>query len=226
MADYSRIEVVVEMEKSGLVPVFYHPDIQVCKEVINACYKGGARIFEFTNRGDFAFEVFSELIRYCKDKLPGMILGVGSIGDASSGALFLEMGANFIVSPVLRENIAMLCNRRKILWIPGCGSLNEIARAEELGSELVKVFPGSVYGPEFVKAIKGPCPWTSIMVTGGVSISKGNLEKWFEAGVKCVGIGSKLISDDIISNKDYQLLTQRVDKTLSQISTLRNKKNN
>lgn len=223
MADYSRIEVVVEMEKSGLVPVFYHPDIQVCKEVIDACYKGGVRIFEFTNRGDFALEVFSELIRYCKDKFPGMILGVGSIGDASSGALFLEMGANFIVSPVFREDIAILCNRRKILWIPGCGSLNEIARAEELGCELVKLFPGSVYGPEFVKAIKGPCPWTSIMVTGGVSISKGNLEKWFEAGVNCVGIGSKLISDNIISNKNYRLLTQRVDKTLSQISTLRNK---
>ncbi|PRX51643.1 bifunctional 4-hydroxy-2-oxoglutarate aldolase/2-dehydro-3-deoxy-phosphogluconate aldolase [Salegentibacter salegens] len=224
MYKYTRIEVVLEMQNLGLIPVFYHPNVNVCKKVIKACYEGGARVFEFTNRGDFAFEVFEELIKYCKDNLPGMIIGVGSIVDASTCALFMERGANFIVSPVFKEDIAILCNRRKLLWIPGCGTLTEISQAEELGCEIVKIFPGSVYGPNFVKAIKGPCPWTSIMPTGGVTISKSNLEEWFEAGVTCVGIGSKLISANILLKKDFSLLSERVNSTLTLIRNARNRK--
>jgi 2-dehydro-3-deoxyphosphogluconate aldolase/(4S)-4-hydroxy-2-oxoglutarate aldolase len=131
------------------------------------------------------------------------------------------MGANFIVTPVLREDIAILCNRRKVLWLAGCGSLSEIAKAEELGCEIVKLFPGSTYGPGFVKAIKGPQPWTSIMPTGGVSTDPENLKSWFEAGVICVGMGSKLISKEIVANKKYIELKNAVSKTLNLIKNIK-----
>ena len=221
MAKYSRIEVAVTMAETGLVPLFYHNDIDLCKQVLKACYDGGARILEFTNRGDFAHEVFLELNKYALKELPGMIVGVGSVTDAGSASLYLQMGANFVVTPVLREDIAIVCNRRKVLWSPGCGSLTEIARAEELGAEIVKVFPGSTYGPGFVKAVKGPCPWTSIMPTGGVSPDPANLKSWFDAGVTCVGMGSKLISKDLLKSGNFEQLTADVAATLKIIKELK-----
>lgn len=222
MAQYSRIEVANVMKETGLVPLFYHPDIDLGKEVLKACYDGGARLMEFTARGDYAFEVFSELNKYVLKELPGMIMGVGSITDAGAASMFMQMGANFIVTPSLREDIALVCNRRKVLWSPGCGSLTEINRAEELGCEIIKLFPGSTYGPGFVKAIKGPQPWTSIMPTGGVTTSESNLKGWFDAGVTCVGMGSQLISKDIIDRKDYAALQQLVSDALAVIKKNRN----
>jgi 2-dehydro-3-deoxyphosphogluconate aldolase / (4S)-4-hydroxy-2-oxoglutarate aldolase len=204
MAKYTRLEVAQTMRDTGLVPLFYHNDIAVSKKIVKACYDGGARLLEFTSRGDFAYEVFGELSKYVAKNLPNMILGVGSVTDAAAASLYMQMGANFIVTPVLREDIALVCNRRKVLWSPGCASLGEICRAEELGCEIVKLFPGGVYGPEFVKAIKGPQPWTSIMPTGGVEPTESNLKKWFSAGVTCVGMGSNLISNDAIKNENYQ----------------------
>lgn len=224
MAHYSRLEVAGVMQNTGMVPLFYHADVALGKEVLKACYEGGSRLLEFTARGDFAFEVFLELNKYALRELPGMIMGVGSITDAAAASMFMQMGANFIVTPSLREDIAVVCNRRKVLWSPGCGSLTEINRAEELGCEIVKLFPGSTYGPDFVKAIKGPQPWTSIMPTGGVSTDEANLKAWFAAGVTCVGMGSKLISKDILSKRDFKLLQQRVSDTLSLINTIRKTK--
>ena len=221
MAQYSRIEVVQQMKESGMVPLFYHPDIKVAKAVLKACYDGGARLMEFTNRGDFAIEIFTDLIKYAIAELPGMILGVGSVTDAASASQYMLAGANFVVTPVFREDIAVVCNRRKVLWSPGCGSLTEIAIAEEMGCELVKLFPGSTYGPGFVKAIKGPQPWTSIMPTGGVSTEESNLRVWFDAGVTCVGMGSKLISKEILESKDYAKLEKDVASTLALINTIR-----
>lgn len=215
MAQYSRLEVASVMKETGMVPLFYHPDIELGKKVLKACYDGGARLMEFTARGDFAFEVFSELNKYAIEKLPGMIMGVGSITDAAAASMFMQMGANFIVTPSLREDIAIVCNRRKVLWSPGCGSLTEINRAEELGCEIIKLFPGSTYGPGFVKAIKGPQPWTSIMPTGGVSTEEDNLKGWFDAGVTCVGMGSKLISKEILKKEDYKGLQELVAQTLA-----------
>ncbi|WP_396636849.1 bifunctional 4-hydroxy-2-oxoglutarate aldolase/2-dehydro-3-deoxy-phosphogluconate aldolase [Maribacter sp. R77961] len=221
MAQYSRIEVATVMKETGMVPLFYHPDIELGKKVLKACYDGGARLMEFTARGDFAFEVFSELNKYAIKELSGMVMGVGSITDASAASLFMQMGANFIVTPSLREDIAIACNRRKVLWSPGCGSLTEINNAEELGCEIVKLFPGSTYGPSFVKAIKGPQPWTSIMPTGGVSTEESNLKGWFDAGVTCVGMGSKLISKEILANEDFRGLETKVSTTLKTINSLR-----
>ena len=204
MSRYSRIQVAQKMAEQGMVPLFYHPNIDIAKKVTKACYDGGARLLEFTSRGDFAHQIFEELSRYCNEHLPEMILGVGSVTDAASASLYMALGANFIVTPVLREDIAIVCNRRKVLWSPGCGSLGEIARAEELGCEVVKLFPGSVYGPGFVKAVRGPQPWTSIMPTGGVSPTEENLSAWFGAGVTCVGMGSKLLSKELIKKESYE----------------------
>jgi len=222
MARYSRLEVTRVMQETGMVSLFYHPDPELGKKVIKACYDGGARLLEFTARGDYAYEVFAELNKYALRELPGMILGVGSITDGPAASMYMQMGANFIVTPSLREDIAIICNRRKVLWSPGCGSLTEINRAEELGCEIVKLFPGSTYGPDFVKAIKGPQPWTSIMPTGGVSTAEDNLREWFDAGVTCVGMGSKLISKAILAKNDFVLLEQLVRKTLDTIESIRN----
>jgi len=221
MAQYTRLQVIEEMKESGMVPLFYHEDINVAKAVLKACYDGGARLMEFTSRGDFAVEIFNQLIKYAIKELPGMILGVGSVTDGPAASQYMLAGANFIVTPVFREDIAIVCNRRKVLWSPGCGSLTEIARAEEMGCELVKLFPGSTYGPGFVKAILGPQPWTSIMPTGGVSIEVENLKGWFDAGVTCVGMGSKLISKEILVNESYSKLTQDVKNTLETIRELK-----
>lgn len=223
MAKYTRIEVASVMKETGLVPLFYHTDVTLAKKVLKACYDGGARLMEFTSRGDFAFEIFGELNKYAIAELPGMILGVGSITDAAAASLYMQLGANFIVTPVFREDIAIACNRRKVLWSPGCASLTEIARAEELGCEIVKLFPGEIYGPQFIKGVKGPCPWTSIMPTGGVTTDKENLKNWFDAGAVCVGMGSQLITNEILINQDVLLLEDIVRKTLATIKEVRQK---
>lgn len=221
MAQFTRVEVAQKMKETGLVPLFYNQDVELCKNVVKACYDGGARLFEFTARGDFAHEVFAELIKFSVKEMPEMILGVGSVTDAAAASLYLQMGANFIVTPVFREDIAIVCNRRKVLWSPGCGSLTEIAKAEEFGCEVVKLFPGDVYGPQFVKGVLAPQPWTSIMPTGGVSPTEESLKQWFDAGVVCVGMGSKLISDSVIKEKNFSELTTATKNALDIIKSVR-----
>lgn len=222
MAQFRRIEVALKMAEIGMVPVFYHHDAEVCKKVIKACYDGGAMVFEFTNRGDFAHEVFSVISKWVSEECPGLILGAGSIPDAGTASIYIQMGANFIVSPVLNPDVIKTCNRRKILSIPGCGSLTEISTAEELGVEIVKIFPGtSVGGPGFVKAVKGPCPWTSIMPTGGVEPDEDNLKKWFNAGVTCVGMGSALLTDKLIKANEWEAITKNVKTILEIITNLK-----
>tara|TARA_B100000900_G_scaffold33563_1_gene25267 strand:+ start:848 stop:1516 length:669 start_codon:yes stop_codon:yes gene_type:complete len=222
MAQFTRIEVAQVMKEIGMVPLFFHSNIAVAKKVLKACYDGGARLMEFTNRGDFALEVFTELTKYAIKELPGMIMGVGSITDAATASAYILNGANFVVTPVLREDIAVVCNRRKVLWSPGCGSLTEITKAEELGCEIVKLFPGSTYGPGFVKGVLAPQPWTSIMPTGGVSPTKENLKGWFDAGVICVGMGSKLMAKQANGSFDYYKIKQKTMHALQIISSLRN----
>ena len=221
MAQYSRIQVINKMMELSMVPLFYNSDFQVAKNILQACYNGGARLIEFTNRGDFAIEVFSKLIKFASKELPGMIVGIGSVSDSAAASQYMLLGANFVVTPVLREDIAIVCNRRKVLWIPGCGSLTEIAKAEEMGCEFIKLFPGNIYGPDFIKSVKAPQPWSSIMPTGGVSIEQSNLLGWFKAGADCVGLGSKLISEEILINQDFKKLEKNVLDTVQFIQKIK-----
>lgn len=208
MSRFTRIEVALKMKETGMVPVFYHKDAEVCKKVVKACYEGGVRVFEFTNRGDFATLVFAEVNKWTIENCPEMIMGVGSVIDEGTAAMYIALGANFIVSPVIDEGTARVCNKRKISWSPGCGSVTEINRAHELGAEVVKIFPGSqVGGSNFVKAVKGPMPWSSIMPTGGVTPTEENLKAWFEAGVTCVGMGSQLFPKEVLVSENYSSIT-------------------
>ncbi|MBB4078324.1 2-dehydro-3-deoxyphosphogluconate aldolase/(4S)-4-hydroxy-2-oxoglutarate aldolase [Lewinella aquimaris] len=221
MAKHSRLHALSVIHDQGVMPLFYHQDAELGKQVLKACYDAGGRLLEFTNRGDFAHEVFRELNLYARTELPDMVMGVGSVNDAPTAALFLQLGASFIVSASLREDVALVCNRRKVAYLPGCASLSEIGRAEELGCEIVKLFPGSVYGPEFIKAIRGPQPWTSIMPTGGVTTELHNLKGWFSAGAVCCGLGSQLIGNNVLVDRDFAGLTDQLREAIETAKTLR-----
>lgn len=222
MAKFRRLQVYQAMEETGVVPVFYHPDTNVAKAVVKACYEGGIRAFEFTNRGDFAHEVFADLIKWANKECPEMILGVGSIVDAPTASLYIQLGANFIVGPLLNPDIFKVCNRRQIAYSPGCATPSEVGLAQELGAEIVKVFPGgNVGGPSFVKNIKGPMPWTKIMVTGGVEPTEENLSAWFKAGVACVGMGSNLFPKEAIKKEEWSTITELCRNSLSIVKRTR-----
>ncbi len=223
MAKFSRLTVYRQIIETGIIPVFYNADIEISKQVVKACYKGGIRVFEFTNRGDFAHEVFAELQKWIDIECPEMILGVGSIVDAPTASLYIQLGANFVVGPLLNPDIFKVCNRRQIAYSPGCATTSEIGLAQELGAEIVKVFPGgNVGGASFVKNIKGPMPWSRIMVTGGVAPNKESLTEWFQAGVTAVGIGSKLFPKDVIKNRDWDKITDLCKKSLEIVAGIKN----
>ena len=222
MARFDRMTVLSAMLETGLVPVFYNGDIEVAKRIVAACDKGGARIVEFTNRGDRAWNVFTELITWAEDAHPNIILGVGSVVDMPTAALYISSGTNFVVGPILNPEIARLCNRRKVAYSPGCGTASEISEAEELGVEIVKVFPGGlVGGPPFIKAVRGPAPWTRIMPTGGVDATEESVKGWIEAGASCLGMGSKLVRKDLVAAGDYDAITEKVSNVLGWIQEAR-----
>ena len=222
MARYTRLEVLTAMKQTGLIPVFYNGDFEVARNVAVACADGGAKVIEFTNRGDRAINVFTRLAEYRDAERPDIILGVGSVCDAPTAAMYIAAGADFVVGPLLDEDTAGLCNSRKIPYSPGCGSLTEIHKAEILGVEICKIFPGAqVGGPAFVKAVKGPCPWSELMPTGGVAPTKESLTEWFNAGITCAGMGSKLISSKLVVDKDYSAITKKVKETIELIKEIR-----
>ena len=219
-----RMAVLTAMMEQGVIPVFYHPDVEVCTNVIQACANGGAKCIEFTNRGDFASHVFLEVTRHFAKADKSVIMGVGSVVDAPTAGIYIANGANFVVGPVLNADVAKVCNRRKIPYSPGCGSASEISAAEELGVEIVKIFPGTqVGGPEFVKAVLGPMPWSRIMPTGGVDPTEESLSKWFGAGIVAAGIGSKLITSELLKAKDYTGIETKVRETIALIKKIRGK---
>jgi 2-dehydro-3-deoxyphosphogluconate aldolase/(4S)-4-hydroxy-2-oxoglutarate aldolase len=217
-----RLDVALQMREIGAIPLYYNPDVEICKKVISACHRGGMKIFEFTNRGEFAHEIFAELSKWARTALPDLVLGVGTVVEPGTCSIYMQMGAKFIVSPLLNEEMARVCNRRKVLWIPGCATASEISKAEELGAEVVKLFPGpTVGGAEFIKAYLGPCPWSNIMPSGGVSPTEENLTAWFNAGVFCVGMGSQLITKEIIKKELYDDLSEIAAKSLDIIKKLK-----
>lgn len=217
-----RLAVLAAMMGQGVIPVFYHPDLDVCKNVIQACANGGAKCIEFTNRGDFAWQTFMQVNQYFKAVDPTVIMGVGSVVDAPTAGMYIANGANFVVGPLLNAEVAKVCNRHCVPYSPGCGSASEVNYAQELGCEIVKVFPGScVGGPDFVKNILGPMPWTKLMPTGGVDPTEESLTKWFKAGIVAAGIGSKLITKELLAAKDYKGIETRVAETVALIHKIR-----
>lgn len=222
MARHSRLEVLTAMKEIGLIPVFYNSRFEVTKNVVTACADAGAKCFEFTNRGDRAINIFTKLAEYRDAERPDIILGVGSICDAPTAAMYIAAGADFVVGPLLDEETAVICNKRKIPYSPGCGSVSEIHKAHSLGVEICKIFPGTpVGGPSFVKAVRGPCPWAEIMPTGGVSPTRDSLTEWFTAGIVCAGMGSKLITKELLSSKDYTGIAEKVKETIELIKEAR-----
>ena len=221
MARFDKLQVLKKIGETGMVPVFYHKDAEIAKKVIKACYEGGVRAFEFTNRGDFAHEVFAECVKYAAIECPEMAIGVGSVVDASTASLYIQLGACFVVGPLFNPDIVPVCNRRLIPYCPGCGSVSEIGKAQEMGCDLVKVFPGDVYGPSFVKSVLAPCPWSKIMVTGGVAPTEENLSDWMKAGVYCVGMGSLLFPKDRVAAQDWQYVTDKCREALGYIAQTR-----
>ncbi len=218
MAKFDKLAVLKKMGETGMVPVFYHADAEVAKQVVKACYEGGVRAFEFTNRGDFAHEVFAEVVKFAAKECPEMAMGVGSVVNAPTASLYIQLGACFVVGPLFNPDIATVCNRRLVPYTPGCCTVSEIGKAQELGCDLTKLFPGDVLGPKMVKGLMAPMPWSKIMVTGGVEPTKENIEGWFKAGVYCVGMGSKLFPKDKVAAGDWQYVTDKCREALGYVA--------
>ena len=221
MAKFDKLAVMQKIGETGMVPVFYHSNAETAKKVIKACYDGGVRAFEFTNRGDFAPEVFAECVKFAAKECPELALGIGSVVDAPTAALYIQLGACFVVGPLFNPDIVPVCNRRLVPYCPGCGTVSEIGKAQELGCDLCKLFPGDVYGPAFVKGMMAPCPWTKLMVTGGVAPTKENLTAWVKAGVYCVGMGSKLFPKEEVAAGNWQYITDKCKEALGYIAEAR-----
>lgn len=215
MAKFDKQAVMAKIAQAPMVPVFYHKDLDTAKAVVKACYAGGVRAFEFTNRGDFAHEVFGPLVKWAAEECPDLALGVGSIVDPATAALYMQLGACFVVGPLFNPEVARVCNRRQVPYTPGCGSISEVGFAQEAGCELCKVFPGDVLGPKFVKGLLAPMPWSKLMVTGGVEPTADNLNAWFAAGAFCVGMGSKLFPKDRIAAADWTYISDKCREALA-----------
>ncbi len=215
MARNNKLDVLNKMASAPMVPVFYNKDVEVAIAVVKACYDGGVRLFEFTNRGDFAHEVFAEVSKFVAKECPEMALGVGSVVEPATAALYMQLGADFVVGPLFNPEVAKVCNRRGVPYVPGCGSISEIGFAQESGCDVCKLFPGDVLGPKMVKGLLAPMPWSKIMVTGGVEPTEENLSSWFNAGVFAVGMGSKLFPKDKIADKDWAWISAKCREALS-----------
>jgi len=225
MARFMRLDVINTLLDTGLLPLFYNGEVAVATEIIAACARGGAKAVEFTNRGELAYPVFTELVRHFSKADPSVVLGVGSIQDAPTAALFIALGANFIVGPSFNPEIMHLCNRRKILYLPGCATETEISAAEEYGAEICKIFPGeSAGGPSFISAVMAPCPWHRLLPTGGVDATEASIREWIKAGAAAVGMGSKLISAQAVKDKDYDAIAAKTAQCIEWIKAARTEK--
>ena len=221
MARFDKQAVMAKIGSTGMVPVFYHKDLEVARQVVKACYAGGVRAFEFTNRGDFAHEIFGELVKFAATECPELALGVGSVVDPATAALYIQLGACVVVGPLFNPEVSRVCNRRLVPYTPGCGTVSEIGAAQETGCDLCKVFPGDVLGPKFVKGLMAPMPWSKLMVTGGVEPTEENIKAWFGAGVYCVGMGSKLFPKDKIAAADWDYISDKCREALGYVAAAR-----
>ena len=217
---FSNSQIIKAMENTGMIPVFNHSDIETAKNVLDASYRGGVKVFEFTNRGENALEVFAQLSVHAQ-QYEDLILGIGTIFSDEDAKRFLEAGADFIVSPAFIPTVGVYCNSQQVLWVPGCGTVTEIFNARELGAQVIKAFPGNVLGPAFISSVKAVFPRIPIMPTGGVEPTEQNLSGWFKAGVACVGMGSQLFKKEWLRDKAYPELEQEIRQVLELIKKIR-----
>jgi 2-dehydro-3-deoxyphosphogluconate aldolase / (4S)-4-hydroxy-2-oxoglutarate aldolase len=217
---FTNQQIVSKVKELGLVPLFTHDDIPTAQQVIEAAYRGGVRVFEFTNRRKNSFEVFVAMLDYCK-KFPDLMLGIGTVMDGATTKKFIDAGAHFIISPILKLEMAKVCLDHNVLWMPGCATLTEIVTAKENGAQVIKVFPGSVLGPGFVSAIMPVVPDLQLMITGGVEPNEKNLSAWFKAGAMSVGLGSQLFTKEILEKRDWTALEKNVSEALQIIKKLK-----
>ncbi len=221
MPKFLKHEVTAKLLDIGLLPIFYHADVEIAKKIVRACYDGGATVVEFTNRGDFAYQVFTELAKWSNKELPDLILGVGTIIDPTTAVLYIDSGANFIVGPLFNPEVAKICNRRKVTYVPGCNSPSEISKAEEMGADIVKVFPAKVVTPYFIKAVLVPCPWSKLMPAGGVETTHEDIFSWIKAGAAALNIGGKLIDKDLVKAGDFEGIKEKVKQCIKWIKEAR-----
>lgn len=215
-----RTAIIKSLKEQGMLPLFYHPDAETCVALMQHLYNAGIRLIEFTNRGDHAFDNFKRM-KAEAEKLDGLHIGIGTIKDAYTAEKYIEEGADFLISPALAEDVYDAAYSNKTLWIPGCMTPTEILKAETLGINLVKLFPGNVLGPGYVSAIKDLFPEMMFMPTGGVDTTKENLSEWFASGVVAVGMGSKLITKQLLEEKNYEAIQQATAEVLSTIKSLK-----
>jgi 2-dehydro-3-deoxyphosphogluconate aldolase / (4S)-4-hydroxy-2-oxoglutarate aldolase len=211
---FTKIEIFNEIKRTRIVPLFTHDDPTLAVEVLKAAYEGGIKVFEFTNRRKNSFEVFETLVK-SRSQYPGLMLGIGTILDPDTTLRFIDAGADFIISPILKTSMAEVCHRYNKHWMPGCATLTEIVTARDFGAEVIKVFPGSVLGPGFVSSIMPVVPGLNLMITGGVEPSEENLSAWFKAGAMAVGMGSQLFTKEILEKRDWAQLKKKCSEALS-----------
>jgi 2-dehydro-3-deoxyphosphogluconate aldolase/(4S)-4-hydroxy-2-oxoglutarate aldolase len=214
-------EVVAKILEIGLLPTFYEGNLETAKKIVMACAEGGAKVVEFTNRGALAHQVFSELVKWRDKESPDIILGAGTIIEPSAASLYINCGANFIVGPIFNPEIAKICNRYKIAYVPGCSTPSEISRAEEIGADIIKVFPADVLGPQFIKDMLGPCPWSKLMPSGGVEATKESISNWIKAGAAALNMGSNLIVKDLVKAGDFEAIKRKTENCIQWIREAR-----
>lgn len=215
MAKFTKEELYDKVANVPIVPLFTHADASVAKAVLKACYEGGIRVFEYTNRSGNAKNIFCELVKYARAEMPDLAIGIGTVFNGEEAAFFIEKEADFIIQPIINEEVGKLCMQQDIAWIPGAMTVTEVYKAQQGGADIVKLFPADTLGTSFVKALKGPLPKVRLMATGGVLPAVESLEKWFSAGVSCVGIGSQLCPKEIIETKDYARLQKNVERCVA-----------
>lgn len=218
---FTKEQIISAMKETGVVPLFTHDDVEEACAVLEAAYRAGARVFEFTNRRENSFEVFSGLVKRRASRFPDLMLGIGTVMDGETTEAFIAAGADFIISPIIKPDMAPVCHRNGKLWIPGCATTTEVALAREHGAEVIKIFPGSVLGPSFVSSILPVIPGLQFMITGGVEPTEENLSKWFNAGAMCVGMGSQLFTKQILASRDWDELTRTIQKALAIVKKLK-----
>ncbi len=217
-------EISAQVKQAGFMPLFSSTDLAVSKNVLKASYEGGVRLFEFTNRSANSFEIFKELRAYCDKEIPEMVLGIGTIKNRQQAQQFIDAGADFLISPLILEEIHEVASKHKKLWMPGCATPTEIGTAENWGIEIVKIFPAKqLGGPAYIKAVKAVFPQMQFLTTGGVEPGADDLKKWFDAGTAAVGIGSQLFPADWLSNNRFDLVTEQIKNIIGFINDARKK---